>query len=237
MDCSKAREYMSEALDENLEKEEKEAFFYHLEHCPACKKQWEQMNRTVEFLQNQPEKECPEEVIESVKQEIKKEDMSQKKGQKRRIFGMVGICAAVAVVAVCATLFATQGFKQNAPLVASAETAEAAQESARKYAEENGAAADTGDASSFASKAYSIPQVSQSEQKVYTGEVSLFMPEGLLENKTLQGLEYEYIEEDALYIKVTEENRGTVNAMMKELNLDLTVNAGQTVKFTERNDD
>lgn len=238
MDCSKAREHMSEALDEKLTDEEKAEFLSHMDNCPECKKQWEQMNQATEILRHQPEKECPEEMVQNVKEEIGKEQMSEKRGKRKQILGMIGICAAVAIVAVGATFLATQGMKQETPLVASQENAaESMENAAAGYMGESGDAADagTGEAPLASAKmAMSGSTKSSTQEKFNSGEIEIIMPEALLESQMLKELEYDYIEGDALYIKVTKENKNVVNVLMREINIDLIVNAGQTVKFIER---
>ena len=73
MDCPKAKQMMSEAIDGQLQAHEQAQLNAHLAGCPACQEEYAQMQAIQRGLQELPEEKLPKRVQRAYRAEMKKD--------------------------------------------------------------------------------------------------------------------------------------------------------------------
>jgi hypothetical protein len=109
MDCEKVRDRFSSLLEGDLKPPEEEKVREHLASCDSCRKNWEQFNRTIDWLHSVEEEEAPEGFLSEIEKK-REEREGKKRWAEVRFFRTMKIPmqAAAMVMILFAVLYLTK---------------------------------------------------------------------------------------------------------------------------------
>lgn len=93
MECNKALEWMTMALDGELPEEERRVLKAHLEVCDRCRVQWEQLQAAEEVLRRAPILSPPPGFVGRVMAQV-----DRRRARRRAFFGSLALAAGTALV-------------------------------------------------------------------------------------------------------------------------------------------